>query len=105
MALADVGAPAGTTGLVVNLTAVGTESASYATAYPCGGDGRFVSQLNMPDGAAVSNAVLVAPGTTGEVCAEATSATNLIVDVMGTLGQAFEGVAPERLLDTRYPDG
>lgn len=96
----DLGVPADAGGLVLNLTAVGADP-GFASARPCGGPGRATSQLNMPDPGAVSNATLVAPAADGSVCVYTSSATDLIVDVMGSLGEAYRGSAPTRVLDTR----
>ena len=101
----DLGVEAGTSGLVLNVTAVGADRPGYATVFPCDGAGGGTSQLNMPGPGAVSNAVLVAADDAGAVCVSASAATDLVVDVMGTLGDDFTGMPPERLLDTRRPTG
>lgn len=101
----DLGVEAGTPGLVLNVTAVGADRPGYAAVFPCDAAGGGTSQLNMPGPAAVSNAVLVAADGDGAVCVSASSATHLVVDVMGSLGEGFTGLAPERLLDTRQPTG
>lgn len=101
----DLGVGAGTPGLVLNVTAVGADRPGYATVFPCDGAGGGTSLLNMPGPGAVSNAVLVAADDAGAVCVSASAATDLVVDVVGSLGDGFVGMAPERLLDTRQPAG
>jgi hypothetical protein len=101
----QLGVPAGTPGLVLNVTAVDADLAGYASVFPCDGAAGGTSQLNMPGPSAVSNAVLVAADGAGSVCASASGSTHLVVDVMGTLGNGFTGIRPDRLLDTRQRPG
>jgi hypothetical protein len=99
--VADVGIDPTAEGVVVNLTATDAGSAGYATAYPCA-DGRpTASNLNVSAGQVAANAALIAPDANGEICVFALSSMHLIVDVMGAVGEAFEGRQPTRALDTR----
>ena len=88
-------------GVVLNLTAVNAQAPGFVTAYPCAAGTPTASNLNVVDGQPVSNAAIVAPDADGAICVYSHSATDLIVDIQATIGQAFEGRTPERLLDTR----
>ncbi|MDJ0771286.1 MAG: hypothetical protein QNJ12_21030 [Ilumatobacter sp.] len=88
-------------GALMNLTAVDALAPGFATAYPCAAGRPGSSNLNISGAAAVANAVMIAPDEAGEICVYALSPMHLIVDVMGEVGPAFEGVVPARALDTR----
>ena len=99
--LASFGVPADAAGVVVNVTTALARAPGYASVYPCAAGRPDSSQVNMPDARAVSNAGVVAPDANGEVCVSTSAPTHLVVDVMGSIGSAFQGVTPTRLLDTR----
>jgi hypothetical protein len=101
IALGGFGVPADAAGVVVNVTTALAQGPGYASVYPCAAGRPDSSQVNMPDPRAASNAGIVAPDANGEVCVFVSSPTHLVVDVMGWIGAAFEGVTPTRLLDTR----
>jgi len=88
-------------GAVLNLTAVGAQAPGYLTVFACGEPPPTASNLNVPGPAAVSNTAIVAPADDGSVCVFTLSATDLIVDLQATIGPAFEGRPPVRVLDTR----
>jgi hypothetical protein len=88
-------------GVVVNLTAVGARAPGYLTAYPCAAGRPDTSNLNVTGPHAVSNVAVVAPDSSGQVCVFSLSATDLIVDIQATIGAAFAGRTPQRVLDTR----
>ena len=70
-----------------------------------------VSSLNTRSAIPVSNAVVVPLEESRRVCLFSSVATQLIVDLDGWFGidgEPFNGLAPERILDSRYgprPDG
>lgn len=95
--------PAGATSVVLNLTAIGTQSDGFLTAYPCGPT-PDVSSVNYSAGHAVPNLVTVALGTGGTVCVVASTPAYVIADLAGwyaSTGQRYTPSTPKRLLDSR----
>lgn len=88
-------------GVVLNVTAVGASRPGFLATFPCDRPSTDTSLLNMPDPDAVSNAAIVAPDTANRVCVLTSTETDLVVDVMGTIGGGFVGGPPVRLVDTR----
>lgn len=100
-AQADDTEASGVNGVVLNLTAVDAQAPGYLTAYPCAAGRPTASNLNVSNHLPVSNAAIVAPDAVGAICVFNLMPTHVIVDVQGTVGSAFQGRTPERLLDTR----
>ena len=88
-------------GAVVNVTTVNTESPGFLTVYPCGEPLPTTSALNTRPGVVVSNATIAAPNDDQILCVYSLTATDLVVDMMGSIEGAFEPVVPFRVLDTR----
>jgi hypothetical protein len=99
MASAGSGAPVG--GVVLNLTAVNAAAPGYLAAYPCAAGRPTASNLNVTNAAAVANVAIVAPDADGSICVFTLMSTDLIVDIQATIGGAFRGGTPQRLIDTR----
>ena len=95
--------PADAAAVVLNVTAVTSPSNGWVTVFPCGATQPTASNLNFVPGRSVANSVLVGVGTAGKVCVYNSSATHLIVDVVGVLeATAHSFIAtPVRLLETR----
>jgi arylsulfatase A-like enzyme len=96
--------PASATSVVLNVTAVGPETAGYVTAYPCGTDRPTASNLNYVAGQTVPNAVVARLSPDGTVCLFTSATVHLIVDVAGYfVGSSVVAplAAPARLLDSR----
>ena len=105
--------PAGTTAVVLNVTAHAPSAPGNVRVYPTpasGGGAPTVSNLNVVQGVDQPNLVTVGLGDDGSVTllAESTS-THLIADLAGYYspggGTAFEPVAPVRLMDLRDGTG
>ncbi len=88
-------------GAVVNVTAVNTESPGFLTVYPCDDPLPATSVLNTRPGAVVSNATIAAPNDDQALCVYSLTATDLVVDMMGSIDGSFEQLTPFRVLDTR----
>ncbi len=88
-------------GAVVNVTAVNTESPGFLTVYPCDEPLPTTSALNTRPGAVVSNATIAAPNHDQILCVYSLTATDLVVDMMGSIDGVFDPVVPFRVLDTR----
>jgi outer membrane protein assembly factor BamB len=101
-------APAGATGVMLNVTATNTSAAGYLTAYPTGSVVPLASNLNWTGGRTVPNLVSVQVGTGGQVSFfNSAGTTDVVVDLEGYFappsGTAGEEVAltPARIADTR----
>jgi hypothetical protein len=99
------GIPADASAVTVNLTAVDAAGPGFATMYPCGEARPLASTLNYVSGSPVSNATTVKVGAGGKICLYALTSVQLIADVQGWFpaGADYEGMTPNRLLDTRPP--
>jgi hypothetical protein len=99
---APTGAPPGTTGVLVNVTTTQPDNSGYLTDFPCGQTMPPTSNLNVVPQQTVANFATVAPDAAGNVCVFTNTSAQVIVDVMGTIGPAFAGLAvPRRAFDSR----
>ena len=103
------GIPTGFAGSVIlNLTATQATDGTFVTAFPAGTARPLASNLNVRPGVDVPNLVVAKLGTGGRLSLfNERGTTHLVADVVGWIpgdGQAFTGLTPARLLDTR-PDG
>ena len=100
--VAGVGSiPAGASAAWLSLTVVAPAGSGFATVYPCTGDLPPVSNLNYEAGQIVPNAVLAGLDANGATCVYSKAATDVVVDVTGWTGPAYNPLVPQRLLDTR----
>jgi streptogramin lyase len=104
--------PANATAVVMNITATGSSSGSFVTAYPAGAPLPNASNLNFGAGQTIPNLVTVKVGAGGKVMfANAVGAVDLVADVVGYYddgsipGELFSGVSPARILDSRTSVG
>jgi len=95
------GVPADATGVMLNLTAAGPQGQGFLTAYPCSAGPPTASNLNVRAGVNRANFVIVAPDDDGHVCVYSSVRTDVIVDLLGWVGDTFVGAVPARVLDTR----
>jgi Tol biopolymer transport system component len=101
------GVPSGATAVVLNVTSTEASSAAgYVTVGPKGGLDTNTSSLNLQPGATVPNLVTAKVGSGGQISLYTNlGSVHLIVDVFGYYapddGDAFTGVQPSRVLDTR----
>jgi len=96
------------------VTATNPSAASFVTVWPDGSNRPTASNLNFAPGQTIPNRVVVKLGPTGKVdLFNAGGNVNLVADVNGWYtsasstegGSLFVGVAPARILDTRYGTG
>ena len=86
----------------LNVTAIRPQADGFVTAFPCDRTRPTTSNLNYRAGDTTAAAVLVRPDATGQVCIFSSAATDLVVDLAGTLGAGFvPEPTPRRLTDTR----
>lgn len=86
----------------LNVTATNPTDAGFLTVFPC--DAREeVSSVNYDAGQTVANAVVTTVSAAGMVCFYSSRTTDLVVDRNGWFAgdQAFHGVGPRRMFDTR----
>lgn len=97
----------------VNLTVTNPAAAGYATAYPCARGLPLASTVNFRAGQTVANQTTTPLDASGRLCVYVHSRTDLVVDVVGWLGEPgnaaagslFTAVGPTRLADTRSGTG
>lgn len=108
------GIPANASAVVLKITASGTKSLGYLTAYATGSPRPSTSNLNYSAGQTVSNVVVVPVGTDGKVTVANTSSgsAQIVADVTGyflpgkpTQVGALRALSPTRFLDTRVTSG
>jgi hypothetical protein len=98
------GVPGDAKAVMLNVTAVDSTNAGFATVYPCGETLPTASNLNMGAGQTVPNAVVVRVGAGGKVCVFSSSTVDAIVDVSGYFPADTSAVFlpnPTRVMDTR----
>lgn len=97
------GVPADATAVSLNLTVTNPRAAGFLTAYPCDEDRPLASNVNFRSDNTVAGAAIVPVAADGTVCIFTSSATHLIVDVMGSFSgtDAYIRAGPTRLTDTR----
>lgn len=97
----------GVAAVVLNVTVTQSLAPGYLSVHPADQERTSASAINYLGAETIANQVIVPPGTTGVVALYAHSSTHVIVDVAGYIlsGQAYHGMNPERLLDTRDGTG
>ena len=99
--VAAAGIAPGAGGVLANLTATQAATDGFLTVFPCAAGLPVASNLNVTAGRDVANFVLVQPDPAGHVCVFSSTATHVVVDIVGAMGDTFSGQTPQRLLDTR----
>ena len=97
----------GVAAVALNVTAISPSATSFLTLFPTGSTRPNASNLNLAAGRTLPNMVIVPVGTNGSISVYSSAGTtHLAVDVLGWFptGSAYQGLSPERLLDTR-PSG
>lgn len=92
--------------VVISVTAVNPTANGFLTVYPDGTDRPNAASLNYVAGSSIANQVVTGLGDNGRFAVYASSATDVVVDVVGWLPDDSDlaTLTPSRLLDTR-PDG
>jgi hypothetical protein len=99
--VAAAGIAPGAGGVLANLTATQSAADGFLTVFPCAAGLPVASNLNVTATRDVANFVLVQPDPAGHVCVFSSTATHVVVDIVGAMGDTFSGQTPQRLLDTR----
>ncbi|MEO5898561.1 MAG: DUF4331 domain-containing protein, partial [Ilumatobacteraceae bacterium] len=100
--------PADTKAVFLNITTVNSDAAGWLVAYPCGTPRpTSASNINQIPGQVRANLVAAKVGANGKVCLYTYSATDIVVDLMGSAPAAstFVATTPERVLETRVSEG
>ncbi len=88
-------------GVALNVTAVNPAGAGWLRVWPCGSPEPDTSSVNYTAAGSVEpNAVLVPVDSTGEVCIQTMTRSEVLVDVSGWFNAGLRG-ASGRLVDTR----
>jgi hypothetical protein len=98
--------PASFAAAAINLTTVRAEGIGNVVVWPCGTPKPLASSLNFVPGAALANGVVAVPDPSGTLCVQASTTTDVIIDLMGWFPSAsgpgeLTGSVPERLVDSR----
>jgi hypothetical protein len=97
--------PANASSVMLNLTVTNPASDGWMRTWPCGQPTPATSNVNFRMGQTISNTALIAMGTSGRVCFQASTAIDLMVDVVGWHGaggvDGFVPAGPTRLFDSR----
>ena len=108
-AMLVMAAPAGSSGVAINLTATGGSAQGYLAAFPCGGTVPVVSNVNFLAGETVAGSAFVPVGADGNVCVLSSVPVDVIVDLTGTFAPggalAYTPTSPTRVFDTRNAIG
>ena len=89
-------------GAIVNVTGVNPTTAGFITVWPSGTAKPDTSNLNLAAGETAANLAIVGVGTGGRLSFSSSMATDLVVDIMGSVSATdFRPVGPRRLLDSR----
>jgi hypothetical protein len=111
-AIGFTAAPAGTPGVILNVTGVDARAPGFLTVWPAAADGACdsatrpgTSNVNVAGSEPVANAVMVRTGGQGRVCVYSFSDADVVVDLDGTFAAAgsttLRAATPQRVLDTR----
>ena len=88
--------------MLVNLTTTQPDNSGFLTAYPCDENRPPTSNLNVVAQQTVANFATVKPDGAGDICVFTQSSAQVIINIAGTIGSAFFGLAvPSRAFDSR----
>jgi hypothetical protein len=95
--------PADAVAVIANVTAVNPDGKGFVTVHPCEPTPPNASSLNYVDGVNRANELIASVDADGEICLFTSTATDLIVDIVGYVpaGSSFNAIGPARFLDTR----
>lgn len=101
----DPRVPAGSTAVVVNVTAVSPDVNGHLTAYPCGADKPLASIVPIVAGRIVPGTAIVPLNAEGKFCVFSSVSTQLVIDLSGVYGpdagDPFQPIAAQRRFDSR----
>ncbi len=90
--------------VAINVTAIGPNAPSYLTVWPSGATQPNASNLNFSANQTIPNMVIVKVGASGQIdLFNESGSVHVAVDILGFFpeGPAFNGITPERFVDTR----
>ena len=100
--------PAGSNGVVLNVTATEPEGSGFLTVYPASGGGCVnrptASNVNYTAGQTVANYVAVRVPGNGQICVYTLARSHIVIDRVGSFGAGgtnLRSANPARLVDTR----
>ncbi|MDE9365223.1 putative Ig domain-containing protein [Luteipulveratus sp. YIM 133132] len=99
----DSWVPADAKAVVLNVTVLSAAQSGWLSLVPSGASSASGSAVNFPAGQAVPNQVIVRPGSAGAVDVTASTAADLLIDVVGYVEKdaLVEPLDSARVLDTR----
>jgi Peptidase family M23 len=97
--------PTNASAVMLNLTVSSPADDGWMRVWPCGQPTPATSNINFRRSQTISNTALIALGTSGRVCFQASTGIDLAVDVLGWNGaggtNGFVAAGPDRLFDSR----
>ncbi len=97
----------GVDAVALNVAVVNPTSANYLTVYPNGSSPPNAANINFVAGQTIPNMAIVKVGTNGKIAIFNNSlSTQVVVDIVGWFpvnASNYNGIVPERMLDTRPP--
>ncbi len=90
--------------VAINVTAISPNAPSYLTVWPSGATQPNASNLNFSAGQTIPNMVIVKVGANGQIdLFNESGSVDIAVDILGFFpeGPSFNGITPERFVDTR----
>ncbi len=100
----DVGAPAGTTGMLGTIAALRPPANAHVAVFPCGADPE-TSNVNLRAGEIASAQLVTALADDGMLCVRPNETMHLVIDALGWFSPdgllEYQALTPRRLVDTR----
>jgi Cysteine-rich secretory protein family len=100
------GAPAGSSAVALNLTAIQPDGPGYVRVYPCGSPAAAeISSINFGTSEVRANSVVTPVGADGTICVQASTGIDVAFDLagyFGTTGFDFQPLVPVRMFDSRF---
>ncbi len=91
--------------VIVNVAAVNPSAIGFVSITPCNGARLATSSLNYGARRNIGNSVITPLATDGSFCVDASTATDLIIDVTGWIGAngatALDSIGSQRVVDSR----
>ncbi len=100
------GAPAGSTAVVINLTAIEPDWHGFVRVYPCGAaSAAEISSVNFRPGDIRANTVVTPVSADGTVCVQSSIGADVAIDLTGYFvvdgGNDYQPLSPVRMFDSR----
>ena len=100
------GAPAGSTAVALNLTAIHPDGPGFVKIHPCGATtSAEISSINFGPYEVRANTVVTPVAADGSICVQASTGLDVAIDLAGYFGAGghdFQPLVPVRMFDSRF---